>query len=246
MVVEIDALEAPSGTFHFKKGYPRCASNFERVWMKVERKANKVDEADVFYVEQSERQAPQSSTSSRSFRRFVPILITAALFSSLTFGIVKYLEPPRLDLKFALLATNGKVALSEAQLRDVVAGEGLVVYWLGPQEGALYVLNSVSTAQNYVRYLPNGTGLDDTAPNYRVIGTYATKDAYAVTLSNAKKANSVGFTNEDGNAVYYGTLNPNSVYIGVSGSDSQVEIFDPNSGLALIAARTPQILQKIS
>lgn len=214
--------------------------------MKVERKAQKVDEADVFYVEQSDRQPPQTSANLSNIRRFVPYVVTAILFSSLTFGIVTYLEPPRLDLKFALLATNGKVALSEAQLRDVVAGEGLVVYWLGPQEGALYALNSVSTAQNYVRYLPNGDGLDDTSPNYRVIGTYETKDAYEVTLSNAKKANSVGFTNEDGNAVYYGTLNPNSVYVGVSGTDSQVEIFDPNSGLALIAARTPKLLHKIS
>ncbi|MDP1721016.1 MAG: hypothetical protein Q8L08_08495 [Candidatus Nanopelagicaceae bacterium] len=214
--------------------------------MKVERKANKVDEADVFYVEQSDRQPPQTSTSRRSFRRFVYFVIAVILSSSLAFGIFSYLDPPHLDLKYALLATNGKVALSEAQLRDVVAGEGLDVYWLGPQEGALYALDSVSTTQNYVRYLPNGNGLEDTAPNYRVIGTYVTKDAFSVTLSNAKKANSVAFTNEDGNAVYYGTLNPNSVYVGVKGTDSQIEIFDPNSGLALIAARTPKLLQKIS
>ncbi|HUW88298.1 MAG TPA: hypothetical protein VMW30_08005 [Candidatus Paceibacterota bacterium] len=213
--------------------------------MKVEKTAHKV-EADVFYVEQSDSDAPRISPNLRRYRRFVPYVITVVLSSALTFGLFSYLEPPRLDLKFALLATNGKVALSEAQLRDVVAGEGLVVYWLGPREGALYALDSVSTAQNYVRYLPNGNGLDDTAANYRVIGTYQTKDAYSVTLSNAKKANSVAFTNEDGNAVYYGTLNPNSVYVGVSGTDSQVEIFDPNSGLALIAARTPRLLQRIS
>lgn len=214
--------------------------------MKVERKSNKVDEADVFYVEQSNRQSPQTSASSRSFRRFVPYVITVILSSSLTWGIFSYLDPPHLDLKFALLSTNGKVALSEAQLREVVEGEGLVVYWLGPQDGALYALDSVSTAQNYVRYLPNGNGLDDTSANYRVIGTYETKDAYSTTLNNAKRPNSVGFINEDGNAVYYATLNPNSVYVGVKGSNSQVEIFDPNSGLALIAARTPQLLEKIS
>lgn len=214
--------------------------------MKVERKAKKVDEADVFYVEQSDGRPPQAPMRQRRFRRFIPIVITAILFSSLTFGVVKYLEPPRLDLKFALLATNGKIALTEAELRDVVAGEGLTVYWVGSQEGALYALNSVSASQNYVRYLPNGKGLTDSSANYRVIGTYETKDAFSVTLSNAKKANAVGFTNEDGNAVYYGTLNPNSVYVGVKGSDSQVEIFDPNSGVALIVARTPDLLQKIS
>ncbi|MBI3429799.1 MAG: hypothetical protein HY050_07080 [Actinobacteria bacterium] len=214
--------------------------------MKVERKANKVDESDVFYVEHAERQSAHVPMGPSRFRRFIPILITAIFFSSLTFGIVKYLEPPRLDLKFALLATNGKIALSEAELRQVVAGEGLTVYWLGSQEGALYALNSVSSAQNYVRYLPNGKGLGDTSANYRVIGTYETKDAFSVTLSNAKKINSVGFINEDGNAVYYGTLAPNSVYVGVKGTDSQVEIFDPNSGLALIAARTPKLLERIS
>ena len=67
-----------------------------------------------------------------------------------------------------------------------------------------------------------------------------------MTLSNGKKVNSVAFINEDGNAVYYGTLATNSVYIGMAGTDSQAEIFDPNSGLALIVARTPKLLQKIS
>ena len=217
--------------------------------MKVERKANKfskVDAADVFYVERTERHSPQLQLGRSRLRRFIPILVTAILFSSLTFGVVKYLEPPHLDLKFALLATNGKIALSEAELRQVVAGEGLTVYWLGPQEGALYALNSVSRAQNYVRYLPNGRGLADTSVKYRVVGTYETKDAFSVTLSNGKKVNAVAFINEDGNAVYYGTLAPNSVYVGVKGTDSQAEIFDPNSGVALIVARTPKLLQKIS
>lgn len=213
--------------------------------MKVERKANKVDEADVFYVERSDGQ-PKSSAASRKYRRLVPYVITVILSSSITWGIFSYLDPPHLDLKYALLATSGKISLTEAELREVVAGEGLKVYWLGPQDGALYALDSVSSAQTYIRYLPNGRGLDDTSANYRVIGTYETKDAYTVTLSNAKRANSVGFINEDGNAVYYATLNPNSVYVGVKGTNSQVEIFDPNSGLALIAARTPALLQKIS
>lgn len=242
----IAASEALSAAFHLKRGYPNFGFNFERARMKVERKINELDDAEVFYVEHSEGHLPHIAEPLRNFRRFIPLLITALIFSSLTYGIVKFLEPPRLDLKFALLASSGKVALTESQLRDVVAGEGLVVYWLGPQEGALYALNTVSTNQNYVRYLPNGNGLEDTSPNYRVIGTYEAKDAFTLTLSNAKKVNSVGFTNEDGNAVYYGTLNPNSVYVGVRGTDDQVEIFDPNSGLALIAARTPHLLQKIS
>lgn len=214
--------------------------------MKIERKAEKGDQAGVFYVDQSEDQVPPSSKIKGRIRRLVPYIITAVLFSSLTFGAVKYFTPPHLGLKYVIQATSGKVALTASQLQDVINSEGLTVYWLGPMEGALYALNSVSQDQNYVRYLPNGEGLNDPAANYRVIGTYEAKDAFALTQVDAKSVNGVGFINADGNAVFYNSLRPNSVYIGVKGTDDQIEIFDPNSGLALIAAKSPGLLSKIS
>lgn len=213
--------------------------------MKVERKANKVDEADVFYVEHSSQQPFSGPVRVGRIRRIVPFLITAVLFSALTFGVTKYFTPPHLGLKYLAEATSGGIALTQSQLREVVDAEGLTVYWLGPMDGALYAL-SISNDRPFVRYLPQGKGLKDSIASLRVIGTYKMKDAFAATQANAVSTNGVGFINSDGNAVFYNSLKPNNVYIGIKGSDNQVEIFDPNSGLALIAAQSPGLLHRIS
>lgn len=213
--------------------------------MKVERKANKIDEADVFYVEQSLREPLGASISRGGIRKLAPYLAVAVLFSAVTYGVMSYLTPPHLGLKYLAQATSGQIALTEPALRKIVNAEGLKVYWLGPMEGALYSL-SLSEERPYVRYLPQGRGLSDPTPNYRVVVTYDVKDAYSVTQANAATTtNGVGFINNDGNAVFYNSLKPTNVYIGVKGSNTQVEIFDPNSGLALIAAQSEGLLSRI-
>ncbi len=215
--------------------------------MKIERKSHGIDEGDVFYVEPMRPGVPtQGVTTRKIFRRFIPFVITAILASALTFGVVKYTEPEHFGLAFALQAAKGKVALTQAQLRDLVVGEGLIVYWLGPEVGARYTLVSVNKNQNYVRYLPGGEGLSDAGANFRVVGTYETKDAFLVTQNQGKGANSVGFTNSDGDSVYYNTQRPLSVYVGLKDTDDQIELFNPIAGQALTDAKTPGLITRIS
>src|SRR5512141_2595119 len=100
--------------------------------MNIERNVHKVDEGDVFYVEPRSKGDLAKSSRKKVFRRITPLVITAIVASAVTYGVVKYTTPQHFGLEFALKAANGKVALTEAQLRDIVAGEGLAVYWLGP------------------------------------------------------------------------------------------------------------------
>jgi hypothetical protein len=187
--------------------------------MKIERNVHKVDGDDVFYVEpRGEVSRPAKKSA---FRLITPFVITA------------------------LAAATGKVALTQKQLRDVVVGEGLVVYWLGPEDGARYTLISVNVHQNYVRYLPGGQGLNDLGANFRVVGTYKTKNAFKITQSEANSPNGVGLTSSDGNAIYYKTTRPLSVYVGLKHTDDQIELFNPTAGQALGDARTPGLIQRI-
>lgn len=216
--------------------------------MKIERNVHdvqNVDEGDVFYVEPRGRRGIVGGEKKGAVRRITPFIITAIVVASLTVGIIKYTTPKHFGLEFALKAANGKVALTESQLRDIVVGEGLIVYWLGPEDGALYTLTSVNVHQNYVRYLPGGVGLGDVGANFRVVGTYEAKDAFTITQNNAKTPNGVGFTTSDGNAVYYNTTRPLSVYIGLKNTNDQIELFNPTAGQALADARTPGILKRI-
>lgn len=213
--------------------------------MKIENNVHKVDEGNVFYVEPRSKGGLAKSSKKKVVRRITPFVTTAILASALTFGIVKYTTPQHFGLQFVLKAANGKVALTQSQLRDIVVGEGLVVYWLGPEDGALYTLISVNKNQNYVRYLPGGVGLNDVGANFRVVGTYEAKDAYKMTQDQATTADGVGEVSANGTAIYYNTTRPLSVYLALKSSTEQIELFNPTAGQALADARTPGLVQRI-
>ena len=133
----------------------------------------------------------------------------------------------------------GKVALSEYELISAVKKLGVTVYWAGPVKGAKYTLSVPSEGQAYVRYLPNGQGLADTNPNYVVIATYATTNAFDATQSAGNTTNGITFINTDGAAVYYNKETATNVYVAYPGKDFQIEVFDPIAKTALeIASRS--------
>ncbi len=212
--------------------------------MKIERKSHGIDEGDVFYVEP--RVALSQGATRRIIRRVIPLVITALLASGATLGYVKYTTPEHFGLVFALKAASGKVALTADQLHDLVVGEGLNVSWLGPEVGARYALLSISRERNYVRYLPGGDGLTDAGANFRVVGTYDVQNAFFATQQQGRAADAVGFTNADGNAVFYKTASPLSVYVGIKNTDDQIELFNPVAGQALDDAKTPGKIKRIS
>lgn len=213
--------------------------------MNIQRNVQNVDEGDVFYVEPRDKGGLTKSSKKKVVRRITPFVITAILASALTFGVVKYTTPQHFGLEFVLKAANGKVALTQSQLRDIVVGEGLVVYWLGPEDGALYTLISVNKNQNYVRYLPGGEGLNDVGANFRVVGTYEAKDAYKMTQNQSTTADGVGEVTADGTAIYYNTTRPLSVYLAPKNADDQIELFNPTAGQALADARSSDLVQRI-
>lgn len=142
--------------------------------------------------------------------------------------------------------TSGTVALTEQELRDATKQLGVPVYWVGPQERALYTLDSRVNGQVFVRYLPDGNGAEDTQPNYRVIATYTMKDAYKSTQDAGTLDGGLGFTNSDGAAVYYSKSTPTNVYVAFPSKDVQIEIYDPNSGQALQLATSPGQVQMVN
>lgn len=144
-----------------------------------------------------------------------------------------------------LAKIQGKVALSADDLRSVVLAKKLTVYWAGPQDGAKYTLIATTPGVAFVRYLPGGVGLNDTKTLFRAIGTYAQKNAFAISTAGAAANGNVGFVNADGNAVFYSKARPSNVYVGIKGKDIQVEVFDPvvdqALGLVLVKNQVRQI-----
>jgi hypothetical protein len=140
--------------------------------------------------------------------------------------------------------TLGQVAMTEGQLREVVAKNKLTAYWSGPDANALYSLVANSNGQVFVRYLPDGQGLSDTAAKYRVIASYPQANAYSVTQAAGNQANAISFINADGAQVFYSKSYATNVYLAYPESSSEVEIFDPGNGVALgLATTSGKIIQ---
>jgi len=140
--------------------------------------------------------------------------------------------------------TLGQVALTEAQLREVIAKNKLTAYWSGPETNALYSLIANANGQVFVRYLTNGQGLSDTSAKYRVIASYPQANAYSVTQAAGNQANAISFINADGAQVFYSKSYSTNVYLAFPESQYEIEIFDPGSGVALgLATNSGKIIQ---
>ena len=128
---------------------------------------------------------------------------------------------------------QGKVALSEQDLRGVVSANHLTVYWAGPLAGAKYSLIATNPNLIYLKYLPGGVGINDTSTPFRTVGTYVQKNAFQVGVYTGSVTGHVGMTNPDGNSVFYSDARLTNVYVGIKGKDIQVEVYDPVAGEAL-------------
>ena len=139
----------------------------------------------------------------------------------------------------------GKVALTEPELIAAVKQLGIDVYWAGPVKDAKYTLAVPADGQAYVRYLPNGQGIEDTKPNYVVIATYTTTDAFTATQAAGNTTNGVTFINAQGAAVYYNKDTPTNVYVAYPNLNFQIEVFDPIAATALEIASKAGALRVI-
>jgi hypothetical protein len=193
----------------------------------------------------AKKQSVQTSIESEKKKggllKVILLMILAALISSgVTYSITSKsstASPAAATSTFTEVIA-GKVALTEPELIAAVKQLGVDVYWAGPVKDAKYTLAVPADGQAYVRYLPNGQGIEDTKPNYVVIATYTTTDAFTATQAAGNTSNGVTFINTKGAAVYYNKDTPTNVYVAYPNLNYQIEVFDPIAATALdIASR---------
>lgn len=182
----------------------------------------------------------QRSKKGPKARRVIGLIVVLAILSGGYFAVSKFRG--RNDLQ----KIQGKVAMSASDLRDVVVAKKLTVYWSGPIEGDKYALIATNPNVAFVRYLPAGVSTSDTKTLARAIGTYVQKDAFTTTQKAGQNVGNVGFTNADGNAVFYVKARPTNVYMAIPKANLQIEIYDPGVdqalGLSLIRNQVRRIV----
>jgi hypothetical protein len=190
--------------------------------------------------------SPYIDLSSPKTKKSRPLLVLGSVIALVVLSVAGYFIISHFSKSNEADKIQGKVAMSADQLRTVVLAKNLTVYWAGPMTDAKYALIANKAGSAFVRYLPNGKGLNDTTTSFRVVATYVQKGAFLITQSAGGVAGNVGFTNVDGNAVFYVKTRPTNVYMGIKDKDIQIEIFDPGIdqalGLSLIHNQILQIV----
>jgi hypothetical protein len=127
----------------------------------------------------------------------------------------------------APVTNNGPVAVSESGLKTLAQAVGQPIYWVGAQRSTLYELTRTSS-RVYLRYLPRGAKVGDPRP-LLTVGTYALRNAYAVTKAGSKGPGKTVFKVPGGGIGVVNKAKPTSVYVAFPGVDFQVELYDPNA-----------------
>lgn len=190
--------------------------------------------------------SPYVDFTARRLRRNKRTLLFGSLFVVIVLGVAGYFFISHIGNGSDAQKIQGKVAMSEKDLRAIVIAKHLTVYWAGPMAGAKYALIANKPGVAFVRYLSNGNGLNETTTLFRVIATYVVKGAFPTTQSAGALVGNVGFTNVDGNSVFYVKTRPTNVYMGIKNKDIQIEIFDPGVDQALGLSLIHNLVQAIA
>jgi len=185
-----------------------------------------------------------NSTTPESFR--VRVFFILLLVGTLTLVGVFQVGASS-EREWRITALKGKTAMTEVQLRELVAAEKITVYWTGPLLNSLYTLDSSKKNQMILTYLPQKSK-DKTKKvitDTRVVGTYFSPTAFSDSLNVATKNTNVSFKNANGNLVFYPKERRTGVFVAIPNTKYQIEIFDPIPGQALSAASLRDQLTKI-
>ena len=185
----------------------------------------------------------QSKLKSVDPKIWIAVLITSIVTALLVFGFTSIFSSD--TSTSASQTTTGQLALSEAELKSVVANLNSVVYWVGPLENAKYTLDVTDAGAAFVRYLPNGQGANDTAKNYLIVATYRVNAAYDAIKTAGNEQDGIALMTSDGAAVYYNKNASTNVYMAYPGQDLQIEVFDPTPGKALQLVNTTGLVKPI-
>jgi hypothetical protein len=139
-----------------------------------------------------------------------------------------------------LQVTQGeRLGLTLAELKKKVSSLGTPVYWIGSKPGVTYEYTRNPNGNVYLRYLPKGVAVGISAL-YPTVGTYPMPKAVATTRAAGGQTGAVR-VNLAGAEAFYNTSKPTSVFVAFTGSDYQIEAYDPVSTRALAAVKSGQL-----
>jgi len=186
----------------------------------------------------------QRDTQSSSVR--TGLIIAAALAAALIVWLLVSGGDDEPDAPSEPLAAAGSAlpaqeptAISVEELREL--GTKQVIYWAGEQPGTKLEFEVTETGNVFVRYLDEEAEIGTKDQDYLTVGTYPADQAYELLQAQAKKTGAQTEEIADGGLVMVLEGQPQSVYVAFSGTNYQVEVYDPDEDEALDLALSEQL-----
>lgn len=131
------------------------------------------------------------------------------------------------------------VPITASGLRTLGGTFDRPIYWAGARPNLQYELTQASGGRIWIRYLPKAAEIGEKEIPYLTVGTYPVTDAFAVTSEVAQREGSTRVEVGDDAVAFHAEESPTNVYLAFKGSGYQIEVFDPDAGVAkeLVASR---------
>jgi hypothetical protein len=131
------------------------------------------------------------------------------------------------------------VALTESQLLNEPAIVHQAMYWIGPKQDYRYEFRRLPNNRIYIRYLPEGVGVDQKSGQLLIVATYPWPHAYASLMKYARGTQVAGTNGSI--IVPSGRGDTNGVLMAFPGGNDEIEVYSPNAGLAAKIAKSGQV-----
>jgi hypothetical protein len=164
------------------------------------------------------------SNYNRSHPHFLRYLVLDALLSSaLVFSVYQYSSAASSSTTFSL-EHSGAVALSSADLTNIVRTGNYVAYWLGPKSGYKYTLIVTRKDEVIVSYLPKGSNIDSANQVRLTVKTYADPSKVKSPLCSRGESNSADSNGACTNPTTFNTDSMKEETIAIRGTDIRVVV----------------------
>ena len=126
-------------------------------------------------------------------------------------------------------------------IKDAIEQVGHPIYWAGKEQDGEIEFTLTADGRAFVRYLTDGAGPGDEQADFLTVGTYAVANAEAALAEVAGREGRESFDVPGGGIAVVDAAQPQRVYFSPTGSDLQIEVFDPEAGRARELVESGQI-----
>jgi hypothetical protein len=130
--------------------------------------------------------------------------------------------------------------VSPEEVADVDAELGHPVYWAGRRGPAHLELRVESEGSVYLRYLPPGVASGDPRQDFLSVATYPVDDAVGA-LRRAAAGAGTKVRRVNRGVLFVDPAAPRSAYLAYPRQDFQVEVYDPEPGMARTLIESGQV-----